>query len=58
MQQANVFSYSFSVTGKEKRAKQERKPQPKKRLINYIDTKYIDREKAFKREEMDKDVVF
>lgn len=58
MQQQNFFSYAFSATERNKKSKQERKAQPKKKLINYIDTKYREENKSSSREEMDKDVVF
>lgn len=58
MQQPTIFSYSFSTSEKEKKSKQERKPQSRKKLINYIDVKYIDRDEPSSRDEMDKDIVF
>ena len=58
MQQPTLFSYSFSGNEKGKKQKLDRKPQPKKKLINYIDTRYIDSKLQQQRNEMDKDIVF
>lgn len=58
MQQPNIFNYSFSPVGKEKKLNSERKPQPRKKMFNYIDTKYNDRERPCDRDQMDKDKVF
>jgi len=58
MQQPNSFNYAFSTVGKEKKLNTERKPQTRKKLFNYIDMKYSDRERNSQKEEMDKDKVF
>lgn len=58
MQQPNIFSYSFSANEKDKKPRPERKPQPRKKIISYIDIKYNDKAENDKREELDKDIVF
>jgi hypothetical protein len=58
MQQQNFFNYSFSTVGKEKKLNPERKPQTRKKLYNYIDTKYSNRERSIQSDDMDKDKVF
>jgi len=58
MQQPNFFNYSFSTVGKDKKLNPERKPQTRKKLYNYIDTKYCNRERSSQNDDMDKDKVF
>ena len=41
MQQQNVFSYSFSNTDINRKAKTDRKPQKRKKAIDYIDSIYL-----------------
>ncbi len=58
MQQQNIFSYSFSENEKNKKYKQDRKPQARKKAVSYIDIKYVEKTYPLPRNEMDKDIVF